>query len=440
MKHRFAIRGLLLAALLLPLPLLMGTVCSKSFTPIIFVHGGSGSGAQFESQAARFMTNGVPQSYIRALEYDSSAIGTIMPQVLASLDALIAQIQAETGKPQVILIGHSLGTQVSQNFLATPARAANVARYINIDGRPATAPPGGVPTLALWAGAVVRPPPLPEITGALNVTVPDQEHVEVATSEESFFEMFHFINGRAPIRTRILPKLNPMLSGRATNFPQNTGLAGATVEIWLVDPATGERVGTTPEASYAIDATGNFGPFEAELFQYYEFAVLRPAAVTISYYFEPFLRDDHLIRLNVANGLAPFIPTSVESTAITVVRQKEFWGDRGAQNDVLSIDGTDVINATSSPSGAVGAASVSMFVFDVGSDETSNVPGPIPAPFGPLAFLTAQDLFVPADPPARTVAIVTVPRGDASAQRTINVPNLRSTEARVVVQLNDFEQ
>ena len=114
MKHRLAIPGLLMAALL---PLMMGATCSKSFTPIVFVHGGSGSGAQFESQAARFMTNGVPQSYIRALEYDSSAIGTIMPQVLASLDALIAQIEAETGKTQIILIGHSLGTQVSQNFL-----------------------------------------------------------------------------------------------------------------------------------------------------------------------------------------------------------------------------------------------------------------------------------------------------------------------------------
>jgi hypothetical protein len=437
MKHRLAIPGLLMAALL---PLLMGVTCSKSFTPIVFVHGSSGSGAQFESQAARFMTNGVPQNYIRALEYDSSAIGTILPQVLTSLDALIAQIEAETGKTQIILIGHSLGTQVSQSFLSTPARAAKVAKYINIDGRTATSPPGGVPTLALWAGAVNRPPPLPEITGALNVTVPNQEHVQVATSEESFFEMFHFINGRAPVNTKILPKLNPLLSGRATNFPQNTGLAGATVEIWLVDPATGFRVGATPEASYAIAADGNFGPFESQLFQYYEFAVLRPGQVTISYYFEPFFRDDHLIRLNVANGLAPFIPTSVESTAITVVRQKEFWGDRGAQNDVLSIDGTNVVNATSSPSGAVGTASVSMFVFDVGTDETSNVPGPIPSPFGPLAFLTAQDLFVAADPQPRSVPIVTVPRGDFAAQRQVNVPNLRSTEARVVVQLNDFEQ
>ena len=95
----------------------------------------------------------------RVLEYDSSAIATILPAVLAALDALIAELQAETGAAQVDLIGHSLGTTVSHNFLATPERAANVAHYVNIDGRTAAAPPGGVPTLALWAGAVNRPVP-----------------------------------------------------------------------------------------------------------------------------------------------------------------------------------------------------------------------------------------------------------------------------------------
>ena len=77
------------------------------------------------------------------------------------------------------------------------------------------------------------------------------------------------------------------------------------------------------------------------------------------------------------------------------MRYKEFWGDRGAENDVLAIDGTDVINPTSAPSGAVGAASVSFFLFDVGSDGVSNLHGPIPFPFGTLAFLTGADLFIP---------------------------------------------
>jgi len=435
--RKFATASSLLAAIVLPMLLGVGGCPQEKLNPIIFVHGGSGSGAQFESQAMRFASNGYPPSYIRVLEYDSSAIGTIMPQVLASLDALIAQAKAETGAAQVDLMGHSLGTTVSHNFLATPERAANVAHYVNIDGRTASAPPGGVPTLALWGGAVNRPTP-PLIVGATNITVPDQEHVEVATSAESFFEMYHFLRGRAPLTTHILPQVRPQLFGRVTSFPQNTGLDGATLEIWLVNGHTGQRIGSQPSATFAIGPDGSFGPFKAWFGLHYELSVQREGEVAINYFFEPFLRSDHLVRLNVALGLSPFIPSDPASTALTVLRYKEFWGDRGAQNDVLEIDGTDVINPTTAPSGAVGTASVSFFLFDVGSDGLSDVTS-VPFPFTVLGFLTGADLFIPADPPG-SVAVTTVPRGDAGAARTVNVPNLPSSEARVVVQLNDFEQ
>ncbi len=194
----------------------------------------------------------------RVLEYDSSAIGTIMPQVLASLDALIAELQASTGAAQVDLMGHSLGTFVSHNFLATPERAANVARYVNIDGRTAAAPPGGVPMLALWAGAVNRPVP-PLIVGATNVTLADQEHVQVASSEEAFFEMYLFLRDRAPFTTNVLPQILPELSGRVTNFPQNTGLDGATLNVWWVDGRNGNRIGGQPYKTFAIGPDGSFG-------------------------------------------------------------------------------------------------------------------------------------------------------------------------------------
>jgi triacylglycerol esterase/lipase EstA (alpha/beta hydrolase family) len=89
----------------------------------------------------RFASNGYPIRYIRGLEYDSSSIGDILPDVLAELDALIAELQASTGRAQVDLLGHSLGTFVSQTYLSSPARAANVAHYVNIDGGSADAPP-----------------------------------------------------------------------------------------------------------------------------------------------------------------------------------------------------------------------------------------------------------------------------------------------------------
>jgi triacylglycerol esterase/lipase EstA (alpha/beta hydrolase family) len=46
----------------------------RDVNPVIFVHGGSGSGAQFESQAMRFTSNGYRQSEIGVVEYDSGAL------------------------------------------------------------------------------------------------------------------------------------------------------------------------------------------------------------------------------------------------------------------------------------------------------------------------------------------------------------------------------
>ena len=44
---------------------------AHALRPIVFVHGGSGSGAQYETQAMRFASNGYPASYVRVHEYDS---------------------------------------------------------------------------------------------------------------------------------------------------------------------------------------------------------------------------------------------------------------------------------------------------------------------------------------------------------------------------------
>ena len=72
--------------------------------PMIFVHGGSGSATQFESQAMRFTSNGYPHEYIYALEYDSSFSINTVADVYAAMDALIAKVQAETGAAKVDIL------------------------------------------------------------------------------------------------------------------------------------------------------------------------------------------------------------------------------------------------------------------------------------------------------------------------------------------------
>jgi len=407
--------------------------------PIVFVHGGSGSGAQFASQAMRFTANGYDPASIGVVEYNSAAVDAASSAdqafIFGLIDDRIAELQAATGRSRATLMGHSFGTTWSHLYLADPARAAKVAHYVNIDGRSAVAPPGGVPTLALWAGAVNRPVQ-GAIVGATNVTIPNQEHVEVATSKEAFVEMFRFLTGEEPASSGIARKPGRIeLSGRAVIFPDNVGATGATLEIWRVSRKTGERRGRKPTATFVLGPDGAF-TFAGRQKAQYELVVTRPGALPLHYFYERFPRSDHLVRLNVAAALEPFFSQAPTHTGLAVIRYKEYWGDRGPENDVLSIDGVDVINPTTAPSGAVGAASVAFFVQDVGLDFVNN-PTTVPVPYSVLPFLTGTDLYLPVGPEPLT--IVTVPRGDESAMRTLNVRRIPSDQGRIAVQLHDYE-
>ena len=101
--------------------------------PTIFVHGFAGSGVQYQSQAMRFSSNGVPDERILAFEYDTGNLGGL-GAVQGVLDAFVDDVRARFGVEQVNLVGHSLGTFVSNTYLSNPTRAAKVAKYIGVDG------------------------------------------------------------------------------------------------------------------------------------------------------------------------------------------------------------------------------------------------------------------------------------------------------------------
>jgi pimeloyl-ACP methyl ester carboxylesterase len=404
--------------------------------PVIFVHGFVGSGAQFESQQMRFTSNGYPQRLISVLEYDSTFALATREQVFARLDALIARATRRSGRSKVDVLGHSLGTSMMQEYLATPARAARVDNYVNIDGRTAPALPGGVRTLALWAGVGM---PGRTIAGASNVTIPNQTHVEVATSAESFVQIYRFLRGRRPKTTRIVPEDGDhvRIAGRAVLFPQNSGVQKATLRVWKVRPASGRRVGRRPAATVRLAGNGSWGPFRLERGARYEFAITRSTG-THHLYFEPFQHDDHLVRLLTAvpnTGLDALTTKGDRHAVVIVTRYKELWGDQGASNDILTINGTNVINAATSPQSK---RAIGLFAFDAGSDGQSNVSAPLPAFFA-LPFITGVDLAIPAArPPAGRISIRLSSRGRGPV-RGVNVPNLPSTTDRISVQLNDYE-
>jgi pimeloyl-ACP methyl ester carboxylesterase len=416
----------------------------RELRPVIFVHGGAGSGAQFESQAQRLNSNGYPWDLIYVHEYDSSFSLNTMEQVHAGLDALIAEALEKSGADQVDLLGHSLGTAVSQGYLnSSPERAAKVAHYVNIDGAAGTSPPGGVDTLAVWGeGNQQR-----QIVGAQNYYAPDQSHVQVATSAETFGELYEFFTGRAPRTIDVVPERpdRVRISGEVNYFPQNNGVEGATLEIWEINRRTGMRVGRRPHATYEIGADGAWGPVRVNGRRRYEFAVSRPDAngeiSTHHFYTQNFFRSDHFIRLLTSEpgtGIDLLRDQSDHQLSATVVRYKEMWGDQqGESNDVLEVNGENILNAVTAPrSERVNA----VFVVDDNSDGVTHLDSVV-TDLSNLPFISGIDVFVEGrTPPDDTVSFDLTSRATDRDAEEINVPNWASDTDHISVIFRDYEQ
>lgn len=407
------------------------------FVPVIFVHGFVGSGAQYQSQAMRFASNGYPAGYVRVFEYNSLDAGADVVQPL--LDAFTDDVRDELGVAQVHMVGHSLGTTVMQAYLnSSPERADRVDKYINIDGRTGDAPPGGVPTLAIWGMG----DPDREIVGAENVYFSDQTHTEVVTSPESFAAQYEFLTGEPPATTEVQPEAAVEIAGRAVVFPENAGIEGATLEIWAVDGESGARTDTQPVASYILGADGAWGPLAVDGSQQLEFLILRQDSdIQHHIYMQAFTRSNDLIRLLSVEPDSPIaqnIEGSERHTTVTVIRYKEWWGDDpGGANDTLEFNDTNVINPATSP---ISNRTIGIHAFDRGSDSVTDVSEPDEF-FFELPFQTGVDIYMPAssvDPPDGTICVANAPRGDGSSMQVINVSNWSSSEHRVSVEFTDF--
>jgi len=418
--------------------------------PIVFVHGGAGSAQQFESQAMRFTSNGWPQELLFAFEYDSTFATQPLPDVVLRLDAFIDGVRAQTGAEKVYLMGHSLGTTVSHTYLSDPARAAKIARYVNLDGRTADGLPGGVPTLALWAGAGWSYNASAQIVGATNIHLTRQTHVQVATSPEAFAAMYEFFTGQAPVTTDILPEPpgQVRIAGRAVFFPANKGVGDATVEIWEVNPVTGYRVYDEPTATCTITGTGYYdgawGPVQVNGLRHYEIVLLREGARAHHFYFEPFMRSDYFVRLQTSppGGIGDQMERGPNSGALVITRQKEFWGDQGVDNDVLTINGINVVNAATCPliKGIYRTGVVGIFAYDRYLNGITDLSAPIPY-FYATSFMTGVDIYIPAaDPPHGTTSLVLMARGGGGKTQVINIPNWASLTHSVSVVFNDYVQ
>jgi hypothetical protein len=420
--------------------------------PIVFVHGATGSGAQYETQAMRFASNGYP-NVVEAIDRISATAEVIQP----ILDQFFDKVMADNDDEQIYVVAHSQGVAVMNAYLnSSPARAARVAKYIGIDSASGLSPdacPGGVdedgnwlvPCMGVWG----RGDPARRLGTNANVQFADQGHVQVVGSPESFAAQYRFLTGRDARTTDIVPQRGRVeISGRAINYPANTALAGAVVEVWPVDAATGARRSRRPIAHFDIGEDGNWGPATVSPKQHYEIAVTRQTPDGPRYqhnYYEPFPRDDRLVRLNLSptdSALAQAIGRNANHSVASIVRQKEWWGDAPGDADTLRVsttrkDGTGqpAVNVINAATASVSGNPIGVITFDDGDDGVSHPDQLIPR-LG--AFLTGVDVYYPAaDPTDGTITFDADQRG-VDAPQVLHTPNWGSDRHGITVNFWDW--
>lgn len=378
----------------LSLPETLEPPCTGTRRPVVAAHGFIASGDTWMPHARRFIANGYCRQDVHAFDWNSvsSFTGDSASHAL-DLGVFIDAIIAESGSPQVDLIGHSAGGGVAYDYLSSAENAAKVANYAHIgsmlmDG-PA-GPNGEVPTLNVWSEGDMAIDPKGDIEGATNLRQVDSDHYGVATNAETFEALFkHFNDGEEPERLEPEPVDTPRVWGRAVAFGENTPLQGE-LSLHAISKETGARAGE-PLLSEAIEEGGHFGPVRLEADARYEFSVSGEGQRTVHYYAEPFWTDTPLFYLRgfpSAESLVGLLLDSLpfdDARAMLVV----FSSSRALSypSDSLKVDGVEVLNAeNASPE----KSTIALFLYDSDEDGESSYAS-IPL-FQSFPFLAGVDI------------------------------------------------
>lgn len=409
-----------------PLPPLSAEVAR----PLVFVHGFAGSAQQYESQAMRFVANGYPID--RIIDYDHDGAGMDIEGYAAGLGEVVDRALEEFDTDLVYLVGHSRGTRVVSEYLANPANVANVAKYIAIDG----------------FGCVDVVPCL-EPTQAM---FPGQGHVEVASSPESFVAQYEFLIGESPTVVDIVAQKEPVeISGRAVEFPANTGREGVTLNIWLLDADTGHRVDDHPHATFELGSDGSFGPVQLLTGAAYEYELTLPDSDSVHHlYMQPYVRSSRFVRLLSSDPDGPIrqmTNSSSDHTSLILMRMKEWYGTppapdspaAGIEGDldevIISTAGQDPVNIITPE---IGRGAIGLHLHDDVQTPEETTLAPLEN-FAGQPFQGGVDIFLPATAEgSETISIINYVRGNRDVPQQINVPNWPSDKHPISVVFFDY--
>lgn len=100
-------------------------------TPVVFVHGYTGSASNWVTAMSVFRSAGWSSSNLFAYEYNSYGSNVTNARGLATY---VDQVKARTGASKVAIVNHSMGGLVSQYYLKVLGGNTNVSHLASIAG------------------------------------------------------------------------------------------------------------------------------------------------------------------------------------------------------------------------------------------------------------------------------------------------------------------
>ncbi|UIJ71796.1 hydrolase [Aurantimonas sp. HBX-1] len=368
-----------------------------SAPPIVFVHGDREGAGFWTTTLWRFESNGYPADFLFAADIDNPAAPTLdttpepnrstTEQAAEAVAATVERALGATGAARVAIVAHGRGCQTARNYVKNFGGAEKVARlvlagclshgaYRNAqDQRDAefngaghfltglnagSEVPEGIPTTVLrsdrfdlyaqpdgrFIGLPGKPTGVsydaPALAGAENIVLEGVDHRETATAPEAFIAIYKAVTGQPPARLEIEPEAEPQVSGEisgwANGAPTNMPLEGATLSVYAVDPATGERRGEAV-LRQTVGPDGRYGPLAADPGQPYEFVVEAAGYPTTRIYRGAFPRSTAIadLRLYPAEA-APVAGRLLSGEVVNMMRPRGDFGiDDNATLDALPV-------------------------------------------------------------------------------------------------------
>lgn len=361
--------------------------------PVVFVHGNGDSSALWINTLWRFEANGYKRNQLFAIDfpYPNARTDDSKPQPFRSssedqmkeLAAYVRQVVKATRRGKVALVGSSRGGNAIRSFLKNGGGADLVSHAV-LCGTPNkgvvisdsllvgsefngafpflkdlnAGPDDLIPGVELMAirsdrndkfsqpdGRFIGAPGKPtgvsydssELRGARNVVLDGLDHREVAFHKLAFAAMYEHIAGRPPASMFIAQEPLPILNGRVTGIAEgvytNLAVAGAEVEIFEVDPRTGDRRSAVAVHRRMTGEDGVWGPFVGRADAFYEFVLRSEGQPTTHTYRSPFLRSSDVVHLRPQ----PFSRADEGAGAVTIMSRPR--GYFGVGRDRFTLDG-----------------------------------------------------------------------------------------------------